>query len=94
MILAGIAGPTVLREGWKPAGARRRPQAGGSTRSATAWPRAAGTRPAASSVQTSAPDAELVIGDLTFQAIGSMCTSLLPMESAWWSDPAVHMRGL
>ena len=90
MIHAGIAGLTVLREGWKPEGARRRLPAGGSTRSATAWPREAGTRPAGSSLPTSAPDAKPEIGNLAFQAAGSIGTSVLPWGSAWWSDPAAR----
>ncbi len=45
VISAGNAGLTVLREGWQPEGARRWAFDSGSTRSATARPRAAGTRP-------------------------------------------------
>ena len=53
-----------------------------------------GDAPYGPSMPTSAADAELAIGDLTFQAIRSKCANPLPWESAWWSEPAVHMRGL
>ena len=45
MSSAGTAGLTVLREGWQPVRGETPVPAGGSTRSATARPRAAGTRP-------------------------------------------------
>ena len=53
-----------------------------------------GDAPCRPSMPTSAPDAEPVIGDLAFQAIGITCTNPLPWESAWWSEPVVHTRGL
>ena len=70
----------MLREGWKPEGARRRLQAGGSARSATARPRKAGTRLTTLPTATAAPDAEADIGELNPQTTGRLCNKRVDAE--------------